>query len=198
MELVEDIVALSEAHNIRSEVDLVRAIDSDNYVFKRLIKTLVYHKLRQILGDEFDLSSPIESTFPRTERKTRFDHLQSVTKLTLPKLELSSHRRILLLVSFLIPATVFTILILNNIELFLIPYTDFGLVVYVFLCSLPSVLITVVDKKFFQPLDLPGIGDVNDLLDGLVTINWQAYREDSFQRTIAELKEIFPSFLMNK
>lgn len=194
MELIEDIDAFFKTNNIRSKLDLINLIDSDNYVFKRLIKTLVYQKLRRMLGNELALSGPIELAFPRSNRKLRFDQIKDATKLTFPGLELSSNRRIVLIASFLFPAMALIFLILNKSEFFIIPYTDFGLFLYLFLCSLPSVLITVVDQTFFQPLDLPNIGDMNDLLDGLVARNWQAYREDNFQRTISELEEMPSSF----
>lgn len=169
---------------------LIKIFSNDNLLFKRVLKLLFYYKLSNHFDSNLKLSDSIDEYFPRRWRLETIKEFQHATNLETPKMILSRLRTNLLIASFVIPLLGFLVIFFYKIEYLIIPISLLGIGIYIFLATLPAIVIGLISPRFFNPLDWPEIKVVDDFLDYLVIRNWDEYRKDSFLKPLVELKEI--------
>ncbi len=173
--------------NYESE-SLIKVFSDDNLLFKRVLKLLFYYKLSNHFDSDLKLSNSIDKYFPRKWRLETIKEFEQATNLETPKMILSSSRTNLLIASFVIPLLGFFVIFFYKIEYLIIPNSLLGLGIYMFLATMPAIVIGLISPRFFSPLDWPEIKVVDDFLDYLVIRNWDEYRKDSFLKALVELK----------
>jgi hypothetical protein len=159
----------------------------DNLLFKRLLRILVLRKLRAWFKEPISSSNQIDNFFPRNKRKAIISEIESGTGLVFPETRLSNVRGMFLAMSIITTAVLLVATFFFKVEFFLVPMSVIGLPIYLFVCTLPALVISMVNPTFFFPLDWEGIKTVDDLLDSLVVRNWKRYYEDNFALAMAEL-----------
>ncbi len=172
------------------ESKLIDSFSNDNLLFKRILKIIFLGKLLIYFNPDLKKSDSIELYFPRKWRREEVKEFEEAINLEAPKMTLSNPRINILLASFAIPLISFLVIFFFQIEYLLIPASLLGFGIYIFLATLPAIMIGLIFPRFFNPLDWPEIKDVDDFLDFVVIRNWEEYRKDSFSKTLIELKKM--------
>ncbi|MCZ8072420.1 MAG: hypothetical protein O9311_18910 [Cytophagales bacterium] len=175
--------------NSHDAEDLIKHFSDDNLLFKRVLKIIFLDKIHDYFGRDLRETDSIEEYFPRRWRVEDLKEFRLATNLDIPNMVLSSSKLNILLLSFLIPLLFFLAISFYKTELFFIPISLLGFGVYIFLATIPAIVIGLIFPKFFSPLDWPKIKNVDDFLEYLVIKNWDKYRRNSFSMTIVELKK---------
>ena len=179
--------ALINGHNAEN---LIKHFSDDNLLFKRVLKIIFLDKIRDYFGKDVSETDSIEEYFPRRWRVEDTKEFITATNLDTPSMVLSKSKLNILVISFLIPLLFFLVISFYEIDLFYIPISLLGFSVYIFIATIPAIVIGLIFPKFFSPLDWPEIKNVDDFLEYVVIRNWDKYRKDSFSMTLIELKEM--------
>lgn len=194
MEQIENIKVELAKHNVFDyEIDnLIKAFSDDNLLFKKILKLIFLNKVCNHFESNVAMSDSIDLYFPRRWRLGSIKEFELATNLNTPKMILSNLRANILVVSFVIPLFCFVFLFFYKIEYMFIPLNLIGSGIYVFIATMPAILIGLVSPRFFSPLDWPDIKSIEDFFDYLVIRNWDNFRNESFSKTLSELKELIP------